>query len=314
MKTLSLFAFFLTCAWCQPAQPPVPAAPPAPPEKGDTVIAIFDDGAKMTLDEYRTLVTAVPQTYVQAAQQDREKFLHYYALMRTLSRMSEQEKLDQRSPNKESLTFARTEAMANIKYKDLMDSTTATPEEVEKYYKEHQEVFKQVKVSAIYVAFVDAAEAAASGANASTAASRVTKKGLSEEEAKTKAARLVAEVRSGGDFKKLVKENSDDETSRDKDGDFGTWKITDNVPDLMRPVVFGLKQGEVGEPVRQAHGFYIFHADEVTFAPLAQVRDGIFDQLKRQHATEWMQKLDASTMVQFPKAGAPTPPPVVKKQ
>src|ERR1019366_7188320 len=116
-----------------------------------------------------------------------------------------------------------------------------------------------------------------------------------EEEAKAKAEKLLAQARAGAEFKTLVKENSDDETSRDKSGDFGTWRGTDNVPDPMRPVVFGLKQGELGEPVRQAHGYYIFRADEVAFAPLAQVRDSIFQQLKQQHFQEWTQKLDAGT-------------------
>jgi parvulin-like peptidyl-prolyl isomerase len=65
--------------------------------------------------------------------------------------------------------------------------------------------------------------------------------------------------------------------------------------------VFGLKAGELGEPVRQAHGYYIFRADDVTYAPLAQVRDSIFQQLKQQHFQEWTAKLDAATKVEFPK-------------
>src|SRR5208337_1770596 len=165
-----------------------------------------------------------------------------------------------------------------------------------------------VKVSAIYIAFGDA-ESSSSPASSSSSASRVSKKALTEEEAKAKAEKVLAQARAGADFKALVKENSDDETSRDKGGDFGTWRVTDNVPDLMRPVVFGLKQGELGEPVRQAHGYYIFHADEVTFAPLAQVRDSIFQQLKQQHFQEWLAKLDAATKVEFPKSGTPPPAP-----
>jgi hypothetical protein len=183
-----------------------------------------------------------------------------------------------------------------------------TPEEVEKYYKEHQEPYKSVKVSAIYIAFGDA-ESSPSPASSSSSASRITKKTLTEEEAKAKAGKLLAQARAGADFKALVKENSDDETSRDKSGDFGTWRMSDNVPDLMRPVVFGLKQGEVGEPVRQAHGYYIFRADEVSFAPLSQVRDSIFQQLKQQHFQEWTQKLDAGTKVEFPKSETPAPAP-----
>jgi peptidyl-prolyl cis-trans isomerase C len=285
-------------------------APPPPPatEKGDTVIAIFEDGGKITLDEFQALIPALPQQFQQMARQDRQKFLHYYAMMRKLSQMAEQEKLDQRSPYKELLIFSRLNTLTDIKLKDVMDSVTVTPEEVEKFYSEHKDPYKSVKVSAIYIAFGEA-EPSSSPASSSSAASRITRKTLTEEEARAKAEKLLAQARAGADFKALVKENSDDETSRDKGGDFGTWRVTDNVPDLMRPVVFGLKPGELGEPVRQPRGYYIFRADEVTFDPLSKVRDSIFQQLKQQHFQEWTAKLDAGTKVEFPKSETPAPAP-----
>jgi|SRR5271157_1473209 len=310
MKSLGLSLLLCVAAALAQTTPPAPL-PPAPAEKGDTVIAIFEDGGKMTLDEFRALVPGLPTSpsnFQQMAQQDRPRFLHYYAMMRKLAQMAEQEKLDQRSPGKEALAFSRLFTLTDIKAKDVLDSTTVSPEEVEKYYNDHQEPYKAVKVSAIYIAFGDA-ESSSSPASSSSSASRVSKKALTEEEAKAKAQKVLAQARAGADFKALVKENSDDETSRDKGGDFGTWRMSDNVPDLMRPVVFGLKRGESGEPVRQAHGYYIFHADEVTFAPLAQVRDSIFQQLKQQHFQEWLAKLDAATKVEFPKSGTPPPAP-----
>jgi len=298
-----------------PVQPPtvpsVPAAPAAPAvaEKGDTVIAIFEDGSKMTLDEFRALVPGLPQQFQQMAQQDRERFLHYYAMMKTLSHMAETEKLDQRSPYKEALAYSRLSTLTDIKLKEVMDSIAVTDEDVQKTYNENKDPYKSVKVSAIYVAFGDAT---ASAASSSAAASHVSKK-LTEEEAKAKADKLVAEARGGADFKTLVKENSDDETSRDKGGDFGTWRMTDNVPDLMRPVVFGLKQGDVGEPVRQAHGFYIFHADEVAYTPLNQVRDSIVQRIRQQRFQQWTMKLDGDTKVQFPTKPAAPPAPSAGK-
>jgi hypothetical protein len=307
MKSLGLSLFLCLAAASAQTAPPAPPPPP-PAEKGDTVIAIFEDGGKITLDEFQALVPGLPPQFQQMAQQDRQKFLHYYAMMRKLSQMAEQEKLDQHSPYKEVLAYSRLSTLTDIKLKDVLDSVTVTPEEVEKLYSEHKEPYKSVKVSAIYVAFGDA-ESSSSQASSSSSANSLTKKTLTEEEAKTKAGKLLTQARAGADFKTLVKENSDDETSRDKGGDFGTWRITDNVPDLMRPVVFGLKQGELGEPVRQAHGYYIFRADEVTFTPLSQVRDSIFQQLKQQRFQEWTKKLDAETKVEFPKSETPVPAP-----
>ncbi len=108
---------------------------------------------------------------------------------------------------------------------------------------------------------------------------------LTEAEAKAKAEKLKEALKGGADFVKLVKENSDDETSRDKDGDFATLRFTDNIPDAFRTAVFALKKGEVSEPLKQPNGFYLLRADEVTVRPLSEVRDDIFNDLKNDRAT-----------------------------
>jgi len=308
MKSLGLSLLLCSfAALSQTAPPAVPAAPVPPAEKGDTVIAIFEDGGKMTLDQYRALIPALPASFQQMAQQDRDKFLHYYGMMRKLAQMAETEKLDQQSPFKESLAYTRLSALTDIKLKAVMDSAVITPEDQEKFYNDHKDPFKTVKVSAIYIAF---GEASTNDIQASS-----SKKTLTEEEAKAKAGKLISQARAGADFKALVKQNSDDETSRDKGGEFGNWRLTDNVPEAMRPVVFALKQGEISEAVRQPRGYYVFRADEVSFAPLsqAQVRDSVIQQLRQEHFQEWTKKLDADTKVEFPKTEAPAPAPAVAK-
>src|SRR5262249_46144202 len=139
-----------------------------------------------------------------------------------------------------------------------------------------------VKVKAIYVSF-----------------SPDGKKGLTEAQAKAKADKILAQIRAGGDFVKLVRENSEDETSRAKNGDFATLRPTDNIPDAIRTAVFALKPGEVTEPVRQPSGFYLLHADEVNYRPFSQARDEIFNELKQQRYAQWLEKTNRETMVNF---------------
>jgi peptidyl-prolyl cis-trans isomerase C len=119
------------------------------------------------------------------------------------------------------------------------------PAEIIKSYETDKKKFSQVRVKAVYIVFNDYPSATPSGG----------KKPLTEAEAKAKADKLLKELRGGADFAKVVKENSDDETSRDKGGDFATLRFSDNIPDLMRAAVFGLKQGKVTEPLKQPNGF-----------------------------------------------------------
>jgi parvulin-like peptidyl-prolyl isomerase len=96
-----------------------------------------------------------------------------------------------------------------------------------------------------------------------------------------------------------VKANSDDLTSRDKDGDFATLRRNDNIPDAIRSAVFALKPDEITDPVRQPNGFYIFKATDVSYRPLSEVRDELYNDLKMQHHRDWLDKTRVETKVQI---------------
>jgi len=155
-------------------------------------------------------------------------------------------------------------------------------DELEKYYAEHKDNYKQVKVDAIYIAFSNSA-ASQTGSDG--------KKILSEAEAKAKIAGLLEQIRKGGDFKKLAKENSDDELSRAKDGYFATLSLSEStgIPDAIRTGVFALKAGETTEPIWQANGFYLFRAEEITFKPFPEVRDQIYETIKTGVFQKWIE-------------------------
>jgi peptidyl-prolyl cis-trans isomerase C len=252
-----LFLLFvcLSTAWAQTGAPARPSAT-LPDLPGDTVVAVFDDGGNLTMEQFRNLLNVQPPPQQQLAIAGRQAFLHQYAVMRKLSQLAEKEGLDKQSPLKDQLEFQRMYLLMQNKVMMTMSLATVEPAELSKYYEANKDRYKVVKVKAIYVAFSSAAASTASD-----------KKPVTEEQAKTEISGLLAQIRGGADFVKLVKENSDDETSRAKDGDFLTVRVNDNIPDAMRTAVFQLKQGEVSEPVRQPSGFYLFRADEVSYRP-----------------------------------------------
>jgi parvulin-like peptidyl-prolyl isomerase len=290
-----------------PQSAPPPAAPAA--ETSDTVIAIFEDGVKMTAGEYQTLLQANPAWQGQA----RELVLHKYAVLRKAAALAKSQKLDEKSPYKEALAFSTMVSLAGFASAEAMNSITIDAAEIEKYYNEHKEPFKQIKVSCIKITFGGTAPPP-DDTSSPVMASRAPKKILTEEEAKAKAEKLVAQIRAGADFARLVQLESDDETSKAKGGELGTWRMTDNVPDVMRATVLSLQEGAVSDPVRQAGGFYIFRADSITYTPLAEIRDTIFAQLQQMHSSEWLRNLDQNTKVEFPgkqpqpPGAAPSPP------
>jgi peptidyl-prolyl cis-trans isomerase C len=301
----------LGVAWAQApmAQPPAPLPTDIP---GDAVVAVFTDGTKLTMDDYMALSKVLPPPYNQMAQQNREMFLKQYAMMLNGTHLAEKEKLEQQSPYKETIEFNRMYILFQAWMSNAINSVPVSSEDIAKFYDEHKESYKEVHVKAIYIAYSN---------DAASAMSSSVKRKLTEEEAKTKAEKLLAQARGGADFVKLVKENSDDETSRDKNGDFPVFKPTDTVPDDIRKAVFALKEGDVSDPVRQPNGYYLFLASKIVYTPLEGVRDSIFNTLHQQRGMQMLTKMNNEVKVEFPNPkflGKTAPPaenpaPAVKK-
>jgi peptidyl-prolyl cis-trans isomerase C len=293
MKSLCAL-LFAAAVWAQTA--PTPPLPAMPALGDDVVIATFEDGSKFTMGEFKAFYAVLPPNNQQMAMRDRAEFLHQWAVLRRLTKMADEKKLNQESPYKEAIEHARMQVLVQAMINETMNSFVIEPAEIVKYYEANKNKYGQVKVKAIYIAFNDDASSTSAGKG---------KKPLTEAEAMAKATRLRAQIKEGADFVKLVKDNSDDETSREKAGDFATLHYSDNIPDAFRTVIFNLKQGEVSEPLKQPNGYYLLRAEEVTYRTLAETRDEIYNDLKNKREAEWFESINKSTTVKVNPAFAP---------
>jgi len=255
----------------------------------ETVVAKFDDGTTFTMGDFKKYYQVLNAQQQQMAINDRAKFLHQWALFRKLTKQADELKLGEQSPYKEAIEYSRMQVLIGARINEELNSAMVQPDEILKSYEAHKEKYKQVRMKAIYITFAD---------SPAIASSKI-KKELTEAEAKAKAEKLLAQIRAGADFVKLVKENSDDATSKAKDGDFATLQPSDKIPDAFRAPVFALKPGETTEPLRQAGGYYLLRAEEVSYRPLSQVRDEIFEELKRERYAKWFEQMDRETKVEI---------------
>jgi len=269
MKYLAL-AFL--CLRAVSAQAPLPM----PKLPDDTPVAEFEDGTKFTMGDFKKVYSVLSPAQQQMAMHDRLQFLQQWAFMRKLAHMAEEEKLAEKTPYKEAIEQYRLQILSEAKINDAINQVVIAPDEIVKWYENNKSKFAQVKVKALYIALGDS---------------------LTEAKAEAKAKELLAAARGGVDFVKLIRENSDDETSRAKDGDFDTLRQTDNIPDAFRTAVFPLKKGEITGPLKQPNGFYLLRAEEVSYRPLSDVRDDIYNELKNAKAREWLDRMNISTVV-----------------
>jgi len=286
MKVFIPVFFFLCFGAFAQTKPPAPTPPPVPDIPDETVIAIFDDGTPFTMREFKLILAEQPRDNQPGIMANRKSFVEWWARTRKMAQMGEKQKLDQQDPTKEQIAYYRAMLLGGAMLNAQLNSFMPSEEEVAKFYEANKERFKQVRVKVIYIAF-----------GQTTAAG---KKSLTEDQAKQKAVSLLGQIRSGADFVKLVKENSDNEASRAKDGDFGTLGANDSLSDAIKKAVFALKPGEVSEPVRQPGGFYLLRADEISYKPLQEAHNEIWTELRQQMYGKWMGDFNENTKVTFP--------------
>lgn len=259
-------------------------APAAKPVAPDTVVAVVD-GRKVTAADLEVVFRAVSPATRQQALRSSTQFLQQYGLLRRLAEMAEKNRLHERSPLKEQLEYNRMLAMAQAQLSEAQSRITVSSEEARKYYEAHKDDYRQARVKVLYIPFSSQPAPERNGQGATS---------LTESEAKAKAEELLKQIRGGADFVELVKRHSGDPVSREKGGDFGVIRKSDNLPEEVKAAVFGLKPGEVSAPVRQPNGYYLFRLEELREQPFEEVEQQIVEQLRQQKFSEWVQATQKS--------------------
>lgn len=304
MTSIDLLVSIALTAWAQvaPATPPRPAAPDA-----ETIVATIE-GKKVTAGELQSIVRSLGPAAQQNFTKDPEGFLNQLGMMKRMADMAEKAHLDRQSPYKEQLDFNRMLVLYTAQATAAQGAIIVTAEEQMKFYESNKDRYAQAKVKVIYTSF---------SANPSPQTDPKAKKILTESEARAESEKLLARIRSGKDFVKLVRENSDDADSAAKDGDFGVILRSDKIPDAIKSAVFALKPGEVSEPVKQPNGYYLFRLEDLTSKPYAEVKDDIYTEIQLGRLNDWMAATQKSVQVKIENpdffSGLKNPPAAVPK-
>lgn len=276
--SLCLPALFVSSLCAQPrATPSVVMEADLPPE---AVVATVG-GKGVTYGELSAVLKVLPPETAQQALHDRKAFVEQYGLLRRLAELAEQQKLHEKSPYKEGIAYNRMQLLYEALLNEKLSQLTVSPEDASKYYEANQDRFTQARVRVIYISFM---------ASPPPQTEPGARKVLTEAEAKAKAEDLLKQLRAGADFAALVKEHSEDATSAAKGGEFGIIRRSDRIPEEIKKVIFSLKTGEVGGPVRQPNGFYLFRVDELSTQGFEEVRESLQNELRSSRLTEWMEQ------------------------
>lgn len=173
--------------------------------------------------------------------------------------------------NDEYIKNQQSQDLAIKKYqKDFEDKTKISDDEAKKYYDKNKDEFyvDEVQASHILISTTDENDKPLSDAK--------------KKEAKKKAEEILNQIKDGGDFEKLAKENSSCPSS-EKGGDLGYFGKGRMVPEFDK-VAFELKEGEISEIVETQFGYHIIKLvdkkQETT--PFDEVKDSIKQKLVKE--------------------------------
>jgi parvulin-like peptidyl-prolyl isomerase len=246
--------------------------------------------------------------------------------MIAMSDAAKKQGLDKTPQFEETLKFAKMQILANELQRNIQEQAgNISPEEIEKYYEEHADVYEQLNIDRLFVprtkqsgpeAQQDDEKSEKLSEEAQKAKDAEEKKKAAEgEQAMSKLAEsLRSRAAAGEDFAKLQKEAFD----------AAGMKIdapTVNLPNVRRTglppahaVVFDLKSGEVSQVISDSGGYYVYKVNSKGEIPLDQAKTEIHGKLQNDRTRETMENLNNSFKVEtndayFGPGGVGAPPP-----
>ena len=255
----------------------------------DAVVATVN-GRKLTAGDIKSVLTGAAARVRTNFQSDRRAFMSQYAMMLRLVEIGDKQGLEGKSPFQEQLEWVRSNILMQARLNDYTDHINIGPEQEKEYYDAHTDKYTQAKVKVIYIPF-GTAEAAA--------ASTPDKKILTGEQANARVESIRQQLSGGADFVELVRKYSEDTTSKEEDGDFGTIRRSDKIPEHIKKAIFSLKAGQVSQPVRQPNGYYLFRVEKIGLQTLDEVRQTLNREAKGAKFNEWFQSVRDALNITF---------------
>jgi peptidyl-prolyl cis-trans isomerase C len=307
---MKLFALVAACAAFLCAQ--------APQQFPDDAVIATADGKPITAGAIRAAMKTGDPKMLSYFKQSPDNFLAVLVTTRFLVEEAEKAHFLDQSPWKEQLEETRKRILINAEINYVANTYQVPQKDIDAYYAHNQSRFEQAWIKVIVLGFcpsaakpkgtsdADIAQAARDAlAAANCGASRTEAQGLAE------ATKIVARVRAGEDFVKMVKQYSEDDDSKATDGDFGLVTRDGSFKPEIKDAVFALKDGEVSNPIRSGASFYIIKIKEHKIRPLSEVLEAVIGELRKQHFDEFNRELTKrlKPTIDHPEFFTQQPPP-----
>jgi hypothetical protein len=248
---------------------PAPAVDPGASLPADTpVITLSNICAKgagaecktvITKGEFEKLVTAGSARNSLSAP-ERTRIVQPFAQIVVLDVTAEKQGMDKQPDVENMLKVARMRALSQaLQQQMIKDAQQVTPEQIDAYYKQHQDEFEEAKIERLFIPRI------ASGQN------------IDQAKAKALAERLQKEAATAKSFDDLEKQAYTElglQQQTPPSVDMGVRRKT-QLPPAQAEAIFSLTPGGVTPVLEDANAFYVYKVDSKTAVPSAGVSNEI---------------------------------------
>jgi peptidyl-prolyl cis-trans isomerase C len=255
---------------------------------------IHVNGDPITLGELQTAFSGLPeQTQQQLATPDGKRaFAEQLVRMKLLEQEGNRMGVEKDPAVAERVREARSQIIANAALQKLM---TGPPDaKMREAYEKDKKQFEVVQLRHILVAYQGGSAPPKGGSP------------LPPAEAMKKAAAIVLRLRGGANFAQIATAESDDVNSAPRGGELGPVK-RGMLPPEIEFVIFGLKDGQISDPVRSQFGIHIFQVTSRKTQSFEEAQQSLAANSQRQRMTEVVEGLRTRAKVEFdPKVFPPS--------
>ena len=266
--------------------------------KGKVLVEI--NGTKVTEGDLEFLGTLNPRIQAQTMTPDGKQ--------RILDNLVEQELLYQDAIKKGINRDPEVKAKVDL-YRRVIIAQSLVDDEIEKaakkYYDEHADEFKKLKLSQIMIKYTNPADLK-KGQEASKKKGAPQETSRSEEEALNLANSIKARLDKGEDFATVAKEVSDDVVTKNRGGDLGPAAKGDmrfesrGLGPLLEKA-FEMKVGEISGPIKTNQGYHIIAVTEgVELQPFDDAKASIVFKLRNDTRNTLLANLKKDAKIKYP--------------
>ena len=243
-----------TTAPAAPATRPASAAAPVirdaggkPTDPDKVVITV--GGEKLTAGDVDAFISDLPPDQQSVVRSEgRRGLADYLVKTELLAQEAKSRRLNEDPRVQRQMRLVEDQVLARALISDVRDGIDDAT--VRKFFEEHRASLERVHARHVLVR-----------TPGSKVSLRPGQKELTEDQARAKALDIYNRLKSGADFAKVAREESDDTGSGTGGGDLGSVSRGRTVEPFEK-AAFALKEGEIGQPVRSPFGWHVIQVLE----------------------------------------------------